>query len=200
MAIQSTIQSTMQLMSSSTRTSARTSEGPTHATIAGASVTSRLHPGATRVMAARHDTQVPGRSAATPRPGSTAPRLASRVVSDRPVGWSSDPAARSRTQRTPRAARRRGQLMIFLASILTIIGIVIASGQLAGASDVVPAGSATEMVTVQDGDSLWSLATSAVSTGDPRDTVQRIRDLNGIEGSVIVPGDRLVVPVEDSAR
>ncbi len=90
--------------------------------------------------------------------------------------------------------------MIFLASILTIIGIVIASGQLAGASDVVPAGSATEMVTVQDGDSLWSLATSAVSTGDPRDTVQRIRDLNGIEGSVIVPGDRLVVPVEDSAR
>lgn len=90
--------------------------------------------------------------------------------------------------------------MIFAASILTIIGIVIASGQLAGASDLEPVGSATETVTVLAGDSLWSLATNAVSTGDPRDTVQRIRELNGIEGSVIVPGDRLVVPVQVSDR
>lgn len=106
---------------------------------------------------------------------------------------------RSGAGRTPRAVRLRGRLMIFAASILTIIGIVIASGQLAGASDLEPAGSATEMVTVQAGDSLWSLATHAASTGDPRDTVERIRELNGIEGSVIVPGDRLVVPVQLSA-
>lgn len=89
--------------------------------------------------------------------------------------------------------------MIFTATVLTIIGMVIASGQLAGASDVAQA-SATEMVTVQAGDSLWSLATKAVATGDPRDTVQRIRELNGIEGSVIAPGDRLVVPVDTSGR
>ena len=90
--------------------------------------------------------------------------------------------------------------MIFGASILTIIGIAIASGQLAGASDVAQTASATEMVTVQAGDSLWSLATKAVLTGDLRDTVQRIRELNGIEGSVIAIGDRLVVPVDPSSR
>jgi hypothetical protein len=90
--------------------------------------------------------------------------------------------------------------MIFGASILTIIGIVIASGQLAGASDLAQAAPATEMITVQAGDSLWSLATNAVSTGDPRDTVQRIRELNGIEGSIITPGDRLVVPVDPARR
>ena len=103
-------------------------------------------------------------------------------------------------RRTPRAVRIRGRVMIFGASILTIIGIVIASGQLAGASDIAQSASATEMVTVQAGDSLWSLATKAVLTGDPRDTVQRIRELNGIEGSVIAIGDRLVVPVDPSAR
>ena len=133
---------------------------------------------------------------------STAPSLANRVVSERSVGWSSapHPLVPMRDRRRSRAVRLRGRITLFAASILTLVGVVVAFGQLAGASDTPQSGAATEMVTVVAGDSLWSLATHAVSSGDPRDTVERIRELNGLEGSVIVPGDRLVVPVGVSGQ
>jgi LysM repeat protein len=46
---------------------------------------------------------------------------------------------------------------------------------------------------VQAGDTLWSIAIGHVG-GDAREGVWRIQQANDLEGSTIVPGQRLVMP------
>ena len=46
---------------------------------------------------------------------------------------------------------------------------------------------------VKPGDTLWSIATSHYA-GDPRDAIYRIDRSNHLRGSVIVPGQKLVLP------
>jgi len=122
--------------------------------------------------------------------------LAERVVLDRSVGWSSDPrrSAAALRRGKDKRARLRGRIVLFAATILTLVGLVVAFGQLAGASDTSRPESPTAIMTVQAGDSLWSIAKSALHTTDPRETVERIRELNGLSDSVIVPGQQLIVP------
>jgi Tfp pilus assembly protein FimV len=53
----------------------------------------------------------------------------------------------------------------------------------------------TDLVAVQPGDSLWSLAQQSTPAGqDVRDTVAVIRELNGMKGSMVRAGDTLWVP------
>ena len=47
---------------------------------------------------------------------------------------------------------------------------------------------------VKPTDTLWSIA-AARYAGDPRDAVWRIRDRNRLTGTVIRPGQRLVLPL-----
>jgi LysM repeat protein len=47
--------------------------------------------------------------------------------------------------------------------------------------------------TVHPGDTLWSIAVSHYA-GDPRDAIFRIGRRNHLAGSVLVPGQRLVLP------
>jgi LysM repeat protein len=47
--------------------------------------------------------------------------------------------------------------------------------------------------TVKPGDTLWSIAVRHYA-GDPRDAIYRIDRRNQLGGSVIVPGQRLVLP------
>jgi LysM repeat protein len=47
---------------------------------------------------------------------------------------------------------------------------------------------------VQPGDTLWVIARRAVPDADPRITVQRIVDLNGLTGTAVVPGQQLALP------
>jgi hypothetical protein len=49
-----------------------------------------------------------------------------------------------------------------------------------------------ERYLVQPADTLWSIA--ARRYADPRDGVWEIRERNGLEGTLIVPGQVLVVP------
>ena len=51
----------------------------------------------------------------------------------------------------------------------------------------------TQRYTVKPGDTLWSIATSHYA-GDPRDAIYRIDRGNHLRGSVIVPGQTLVLP------
>ncbi|MFI5100745.1 MAG: LysM peptidoglycan-binding domain-containing protein [Actinomycetes bacterium] len=54
--------------------------------------------------------------------------------------------------------------------------------------------SATKYVTVQPGQTLWQIALRVAPSDDPRDTVDRIRSLNGIGGATVQVGQRLIVP------
>ena len=47
--------------------------------------------------------------------------------------------------------------------------------------------------TVKPGDTLWSIAASRYA-GDPRDAIYRIDQKNHLHGSVIVPGQSLLLP------
>jgi LysM repeat protein len=46
---------------------------------------------------------------------------------------------------------------------------------------------------VQPADTLWAIA-SANYAGDPREAVWRLRQRNGLRGTVLQPGQRLVLP------
>ncbi|POM22666.1 LysM domain protein [Actinomadura rubteroloni] len=52
----------------------------------------------------------------------------------------------------------------------------------------------TATVVVGERDTLWDIAVRADPHGDPGATVRRIRDLNGMSGSIVQPGSRLRVP------
>ena len=47
--------------------------------------------------------------------------------------------------------------------------------------------------TVRAGDTLWSIA-DAKFPGDPREGVWELQRTNGLEGAIIVPGQRLALP------
>jgi nucleoid-associated protein YgaU len=92
--------------------------------------------------------------------------------------------------RLTRRARR-------LAVVLTLsAGVAIGSwlGPLiAGAGgDLRLAG--VQSVVVQPGDTLWSIAADVAGTGDVREVVDRIQELNGIHNSVLIPGQVLELP------
>lgn len=122
--------------------------------------------------------------------------LAQRVVVDRAVGWSSDPrqSVADRRYRRAKSARMRGRILLLAATILTLVGLVVAFGQLAGATDTSRPEPPTAIMTVQSGDSLWTIAMDTAQRSDPRETIDRIRELNGLRDSVIVPGQQLIVP------
>jgi hypothetical protein len=108
--------------------------------------------------------------------------------------------ARASTARPSRPLRltRRGRAVLFLAASSLLAGVVIGSGQWAGASDAsgsaASGGPATAVVVVQPGESLWSIAQAVAPGADPRETVLRLRELNGMADAVVVPGQSLVVP------
>jgi LysM repeat protein len=47
--------------------------------------------------------------------------------------------------------------------------------------------------TVQQGETLWSIAAESYG-GDPREGVWRLQTRNGLTGATIVPGQRLLLP------
>lgn len=53
-----------------------------------------------------------------------------------------------------------------------------------------------QYVTVQSGDSLWSVAERLAPKADPRDVIADLVTLNGLESAVVTPGQRLAVPAQ----
>jgi len=49
-------------------------------------------------------------------------------------------------------------------------------------------------VVVRSGDTLWSIASSVAEGADVRTVVDRIQELNGLEGTELQPGQLLLLP------
>jgi hypothetical protein len=79
--------------------------------------------------------------------------------------------------------------MFVRAGIVTIIALllwsVLASGS-GGAGE-------PHVYTVRPHDTLWTIAVAHYA-GDPRDGVWKLRERNGLDGTLIRPGQRLLVP------
>jgi nucleoid-associated protein YgaU len=125
----------------------------------------------------------------TPRPGARG--SVPRVPATHP-GQRSRPAPgharRGRVRLTRRARRLAAVLMVASGVALgSWLGPLLHGGddlRLAGVNSVV----------VQPGETLWSIAGSLGGDDDVRAVVDEIQELNGLEGSALVPGQVLVLP------
>ena len=105
-------------------------------------------------------------------------------------------------QRTPNEvrSRQRGYAIrrVIAGIVLSIIGALVWTvlAHVAGLNnDIVGAdispNAPQEIYVVQSGDTLWSIAMTFDADGDPRDTIDRLAELNG--GSNLYIGQRLVL-------
>jgi hypothetical protein len=89
---------------------------------------------------------------------------------------------------------RRGRLVVFLSFLLAAVAVVFValSGTATGSGE---RGRPVPVTTVQvePGDTLWSIATRAAPGQDPRDLIDEIEELNGLDGSLQV-GTEIAVP------
>lgn len=118
---------------------------------------------------------------ATPTPNSARARRVgcSRLVAQRPPR----PARQvARWRRTVRNVAIGGAVLGLLLLVFT--------SQVAGATRPRP----PEVVVVQPGQTVWSIAETRFPNQDPRQTVDEIDRTNHLHGGVVYPGERLRLP------
>ncbi|TAK69420.1 MAG: LysM peptidoglycan-binding domain-containing protein [Actinomycetota bacterium] len=130
------------------------------------------------------------------------------ATSNRP-GASNPPATPSRQRISPqRISRqgtsrrkgparltRRGRLVLLVLLVLLMFAAVSFGRSASSEASSEAARPATRELIVQPGQSLWQIAQHVAPGVDPREMVLRIRDLNDLDSSLVVPGQPLVVPV-----
>ncbi|MFG2003247.1 LysM peptidoglycan-binding domain-containing protein [Spirillospora sp. NPDC048911] len=92
---------------------------------------------------------------------------------------------------------RRGRVVLttFAASTLLVaFWLTAGHGARAGDDEAAPASARLRTVVVEPGDTLWDIASRHTPESDPRRTVDRIIDLNGLPGPVVQPGQHLRLP------
>ena len=107
------------------------------------------------------------------------------------------PAVRGSAGRTSGPVRltKRGRIVLATVASVLLSVMVVLSGQITADAGSAPGVPALATVVVQPGESLWSIASVVAPTADPRETVALIRDLNEMQGSTVVPGQSVVVPI-----
>lgn len=86
-----------------------------------------------------------------------------------------------------------GTALTALVLALVVAGVLIGSGTADAAQERSSVPAATYMV--GPGETLWQVAQRIDPGADPRDTVSRILDLNGLHSANVPAGTRLVLPV-----
>jgi hypothetical protein len=91
------------------------------------------------------------------------------------------------------APRRSYQVTSLVAAAAVTLAVIAGIGWVGqSASRGIPAG--TAVVRVGAGETEWDVARRVAPQYDQRAVVERIRQLNGIEGSDVQPGQQLQVP------
>ncbi len=101
-------------------------------------------------------------------------------------------------QTTPTRLRltRRGRIVFTSLGLVpaVVAGIVIGALAPSAAGDNTQTSVEMEYVTMYAGQTLWSLAETIAPNEDPRDVINEILDLNGINETEVTVGTRLAVP------
>ena len=90
---------------------------------------------------------------------------------------------------------RRGRLVVFLTSLLLVLGVafMLAGGAVGTGEAGQP--EPTEIVQVAPGDTLWGIASEIATDGDVRSMMNEIERLNALESAGLSAGQKLRVPV-----
>jgi nucleoid-associated protein YgaU len=118
------------------------------------------------------------------RTGEPPERLASVTTLYRPSGETLAP---------PLRLTHRGVVVVSTAVAVlaaALIGLAWLSAP-SGASGPPAATAASDTVTVQSGDTLWSIATRVAPRRDPRAEVAALQEINHLDGAALVPGQVL---------
>lgn len=120
-------------------------------------------------------------------------------------GFAAPRARATRVARPSRVVRpegsvrltRRGRMVVtflFLGLMLAALTVFGATSAATGeAGEPVP----TRTVLVDEGDTLWMIASEVAAPGEVREMVHRIEELNALSGAGVYVGQRIAVPVED---
>lgn len=110
-------------------------------------------------------------------------------------------AGADRTVRAERAQRssvrltRRGRVVVLLAALALVLSAGFFLGSVAVGTDEAGQAPATEIVMVEPGQSLWSIASDLTEGGDVRTTMREIERLNALDTVALSAGQKLRVPV-----
>jgi hypothetical protein len=102
----------------------------------------------------------------------------------------------ARQPASPLRLTRRGRLLLTLLCLaLAVTAVVLLNPPATASSTLEPkAGPVAERVTVRPGETLWAIAERARPGADPRATIARIKDMNGLTSSALPAGSVLLVP------
>ena len=89
---------------------------------------------------------------------------------------------------------RRGRAVVVLLAAVVGAGALLGLTAPATATGDPGSVAVAERVTVRPGETLWEIAERARPGVDPRQTIARIRDMNGLTSSVAQAGQVLLVP------
>jgi LysM repeat protein len=103
-------------------------------------------------------------------------------------------ASHQTTTGTHTRLTRRGRVLLLAALVAVLFG-AFSLGRSVSEAAAPSAQPAPHLVTVEQGDSLWTLAQRVAPDNDPREVVALIRDLNDLSSAGLVPGQQLVLPV-----
>jgi len=106
----------------------------------------------------------------------------------RPSSRAARPAFRSPVRLT-----RRGRALLVLL-LVSVVLVAFSLGRTSADAGSVTPPMPTRTAVVQPGETLWSIARRVAPGADPRDTIARLTDLNGLGSAPIVAGQRLVLP------
>jgi hypothetical protein len=113
------------------------------------------------------------------------------------------PAGPRAPQATPRPVRltRRGRIVFgglaiaLAAAAVCVLSLSLAGGALASSTGPARAGyQGMRQVVVEPGQTLWSIATAAEPSTDPRIVIQQIVETNSLVGATLYAGEQLWVP------
>jgi len=90
-------------------------------------------------------------------------------------------------------------MVLAVLALAPVVAVAVALSALPAAAsnesaDIVGSGSSFSYVTVNAGESLWSVAERIAPTADPREVITAIQTLNGLEDSAVSAGQSLAVP------
>ncbi|WP_454108693.1 LysM peptidoglycan-binding domain-containing protein [Leifsonia shinshuensis] len=88
-------------------------------------------------------------------------------------------------------------MLTMLAALPIVIGAFVFALNGGGAAASGDQANVTfHYVTVQSGDSLWSVASRIAPNADPRDVIADLVNLNGLDSAVVTPGQQLAIPAQ----
>ena len=104
------------------------------------------------------------------------------------------PSPSVRQHGAPARLTRRGRWVVTLLILGALLGLSLAVGSVSAATGERGTARVAEKVVVDEGDTLWGIATAVGGPGETRAVMYEIEQLNHLESSALVEGQVLLVP------